>query len=88
MQIEGKSAFNDSGQRIQKYLNFTHNFIKHLREIVRDNMKSKSIAFGGKEGESWLWLWALALAYPLNVEHPGRLGCVIQTVLCPEARQA
>lgn len=54
MQTEGKNAFNDSGQRIQKYLNSTHNLIKHLREIVRDNIKSKLIAVGGREGESLL----------------------------------
>lgn len=54
MQIGGKSAFNDSDQRIQKYLNSIHNLIKHLSEIVKDNIKSKLIAVGGRGGESLL----------------------------------
>lgn len=56
MQIEVKRAFNDSGQRIQKYLNSIHNLIKHLREIVRENIKSKLIVVGGREEESLLGL--------------------------------
>lgn len=56
MQIGGKSAFNNSDQRIQKYLNSTHNLIKLLSEIVKDNIKSKLIAVGGRGGESLLGL--------------------------------
>lgn len=84
MQIEVKRAFNDSGQRIQKHLNSTHNVIKHLREIVRENIKSKLIVVGGSGGESLLGLWAVALAYHPKAEHAWRLA----SVLFPEARQA
>lgn len=38
----------DGGQRIQKYLNSTHNLLKILMEIVRDNIQSKLIAVEGR----------------------------------------
>lgn len=66
-------ALSDRGQRIQKYLNSTDNLTKSLKEIVRDNIKSKLAVVEGREGE---WTSAVALAQNQNAQHPWKLGCV------------
>lgn len=49
---------SDHGQRIQKYLNSTHNLTKSLKEIVRDNIESTLTIVEGRETEwEFVWLW-------------------------------
>lgn len=73
-------VLSDHGQRIQKYLNSTHNLIKSLKERVKDNIGSKLTVVEGREKECE---FAVSLAQNQNAEHPWKLGCVRQTVLFP-----
>lgn len=66
-------VLSDRGQRIQKYLNSTHNLTKSLKEIVRDNIESKLAVMEGRGGE---WTFAVALAHNQNAQRPWKLGCV------------